>query len=186
MRLRNKFSRWMPPAPKPKWGFRGHVLLVTIVGYLVYLFYVALPFSLLVFVLVPLWMWISKVTSKSEARRLQAKALQRVGEDIGTFARAFNRRAEPFDTWVIRATWDTLIPFVSFEGGHVPLRPTDRLSDDIGIDNEQAYDAVYEVLIRTRRANADWKNNPFYPNDPVTIGDIVRLVSYQPLLAENP
>lgn len=182
MRLRKKFSRWMPPTPKPKRGFRGYVYLLTVLGYLLYLFYLALPISLLVFVLVPLWMWMSKVTSNSETRRLQAKALQRVGEDIGTFALAFDRRAEPFDTWVIRATWDAIIPFVSFEGGHVPLRPTDRLGDDIGIDSEQVYDVVYEVLIRAGRANADWINNPYVHKDPETIGDIVRLVTYQPLV----
>jgi hypothetical protein len=52
---------------------------------------------------------------------------QRPGEDIGTFARAFDRRAEPFDPWVVRATWDALVPYVTHGDWHVPLRPTDRL-----------------------------------------------------------
>ena len=44
------------------------------------------------------------------------------GEDIGTFARAFDRRSEPFDPWVVRATWDALLPYCGF-----PLRPADRV-----------------------------------------------------------
>jgi hypothetical protein len=70
---------------------------------------------------------------RPQMRRL---ALGRSGEHIGSFARAFNRRREPFDPWVIRATWEALGPYVRLEGKQIPMRPTDRLIQDLSIDPE--------------------------------------------------
>src|SRR5262249_24817516 len=67
------------------------------------------------------------IGAQVNGRRLRRLAEQRPSEDIGTFARAFDRRTEPFEPWLVRATWDALQPYVRFRDGQVPLRPTDRL-----------------------------------------------------------
>ena len=82
-----KFSRWMPPQSA-----------VSVVGwfFFVLIWAVLWPILLLEHFAGPL------------RRHLGQLASDRIGEDIGTFARGFNRRTEPFDPWVVRATWDAL------------------------------------------------------------------------------
>src|SRR4030095_4437057 len=73
------------------------------------------------------------IIAKRNADRYELRlSKERTGEDIGTFARAFDRRSESFDPWVVRATWEALQPYVSF-----PLRPTDRLVEDLCIADEE-------------------------------------------------
>jgi hypothetical protein len=47
---------------------------------------------------------------RSANRAEHAVAEERQGEDIGTFARALDRRTEPSDRWVARAAWDAFSP----------------------------------------------------------------------------
>ena len=70
-------------------------------------------------VAVPLVVAVAVVTVILNARhvkRLMRLADARVGEDIGTFARAFDRRAPEFDPWVVRAVWDALQQHVEARG----------------------------------------------------------------------
>ena len=106
----------------------------------------------------------------------------RVGEDIGTFARAFDRRAPEFDPWVVRAVWDALQQHVEARGRHVPLRPSDQLVAHLDIDADDLEDVAVEAATRAGRNSSDWRANPV--NRPVeTVADLVRLVALQPRVA---
>jgi hypothetical protein len=171
-----KFSRWMPPAANPPMTLAGWFVLVGLAAAAVAAI-VAWPnamglgiVALLIFVLVGTY---------AGNRRLRRLAAERAGEDIGTFARAFDRRAEPFDPWVVRATWDALQPYVTFRGGRVPLRPTDRLVDDLCIDPDDIdFDLVKEVAERSGRSLDQPETNPYYGRVD-TVGDFVRFISCQ-------
>jgi len=111
--------------------------------------------------------------------RLARLARQRRGEDIGTFARAFDRRAPGFDPWVVRAVWDALTPWTQLRGGdRLPLRPADVI-DELGCVDEDLDDVVYEATIRSQHALDDVTANPYYGHVS-TVGDLVGFITRQP------
>jgi len=123
-------------------------------------------------------LWTTSVVTDN--RRLRRLAGDRVGEDIGTFARAFDRRREPFDPRVVRAVWDALQPYVAFSGGSVPLRPTDRIDEDLNIDADDIdMGVLQEIAERVGRTLENVEANSIYGH-VATVGDLVRLVSAQP------
>jgi hypothetical protein len=118
--------------------------------------------------------------SRHANRYLRRLAGERTGEDIGTFAHGFDRHAEPFDPWVIRATWDALAPYLVFSEGRVPLRPTDRLEEDLRIDLDDIhFDLLHGVATRSGHSLDDCESNPFY-GKVTTVGDFVRFITWQP------
>jgi hypothetical protein len=114
-------------------------------------------------------------------RHLRRLAVERVGEDFGSFARAFDSATEPVDPKVLRATWDVLEPYVKFREGRVPLRPTDRLAVELFMDGMDFDWLVDKVAAKSGRS--------INPNDPrlfgcvETVGDLVGLITSQPLVA---
>jgi hypothetical protein len=113
-------------------------------------------------------------------RYLRQIAAKRLNEDIGTFARSFDRRNEPFDPWVVRATWDALQPYVTFRDGRLPLRPTDHLADDLSIADEDLEDIIADkVAHRSGRSLDSLESNPYF-GKVATVGDFVRFMSSQP------
>jgi hypothetical protein len=174
-----RFSRFMPPMPQREPSFVGGLVL-------------AAPGLGFGFVLVryprvtgPLVVALAAVTVALNARhgkRLTRLADARRGEDIGTFARALDRRAPEFDPWVVRAVWDALQPHVEVRGRHVPVRPGDRLVADLGIDGEEIEDVAVAAATRAGRNRSDWRANAV--NGAVeTVGDLLRLVALQPRVA---
>jgi hypothetical protein len=166
-RQSSKFSRWMPPVTEPRpsefaWGI-GALLLPRL--------------WVLLAAIRPL---VLGVHSRLE-RQIRRVAAERAGEDIGTFARAFDRRAEPFDPWVVRSTWDALQPYLAFSGGCVPLRPTDRLGEDLLVDlDDVSFDLIPAVARRSGHTLENAKSNPLY-GKIVTVGDLVRFITLQPM-----
>ena len=68
-------------------------------------------------------------------RQLLGLAAQRPDDSICTFARAFDRRT--MDAWIVRATWEEIQSYlVEVDGRPFPVRATDRLADDLFIDEE--------------------------------------------------
>ena len=88
-------------------------------------------------------------------RRLQVMAARRQGESICTFVRAFDCRA--FDTWVLRATYEQLTAYVGF-----PVRPDDRLVEDLTIDSEDLNDLAEEIGGAAGRSMEDTADNPWF------------------------
>ena len=114
-----------------------------------------------------------------DLRRWRARGASRRGEDIGTFAKAFDRKGPaPFDPRVVRATWDALAVELEPGGPRVPVRPTDDLERDFEIE----YVDVLATAIAQRagRASIAWQARPSLLDDVRTVADLVRVVSRQP------
>ena len=179
MERMRQFSRWMPPSPTNKVSPAGWFAI----GLLIMLLLLAVVFTrrgrFIAAVLLPVFLIGSLVID----RRLKNLAASRSGEDIGTFARAFDRRNEPFDPHVVRAVWDALQPYAKFRGGSVPIRPTDRIDEDLGIDwDDIDMGLAQEVADRVGRSLENIEANPLYGRVS-TVGDLVRLISSQPRTA---
>jgi hypothetical protein len=158
-----KLSRWMPPK-KTYSTFVGWL----VVGILDILFW---PFA-----------FVAQLLTRRQFRELEGA---RSGEDIGTFARGFSREKEAFDAWVIRATWDAVTPYVTFDGRIIPIRSTDRLVEDLHIDPDDIdFDLVVEVADRSHHSLVSPELNPYFGRI-VTVGDLVRFVTLQPSLAKE-
>ncbi len=178
-----KFSRWMPPAPDPRTGildwlmFAGIVAGIgaAIVAWPKTMVFVGVVIGALVAVIVLL----TVIMKPFHDRSLRRRAAERTNEDIGTFARGFDRRAANFDPWVVRASWDALEPYVSYSDGRLPLRLSDRVDEDLGIDPEELEDVVAEIATRTGRSQNRWAANPYYGR-VTTVGDLVNFVACQP------
>ncbi len=175
-----KFSRWMPPASRPPMTLGGWFFLAGLLAGAVAAT-VAWPVVVGFFLGVPVvFMIVGNYVGNRHLRRLAA---ERTGQDLGTFARAFDRRTQPFDPWVLRATWDAFEPYVVFRGGRLPLRPTDRLEEDLRIDpDDLAFDLFQEVAARSGRSLDQPESNPLYGHVN-TVGDFVRFITFQPRVA---
>jgi len=108
---------------------------------------------------------------------METLARARSGEDIGTFARAFDRRQ--VDPWVIRAVWDALQPYVKFRGQHLPLRSSDKLKEDLEIDGDdlvEDVDAIANRIGRARPTKQDYNRAGLV----TTVGQLVMLINGLP------
>lgn len=115
-----------------------------------------------------------------DRRRQRQRRKQRPGEDIGTFARALDRRDPSFDPWVVRATWDALQHEVTMGGREVPIRPSDRLVEDLGCDEEELeLEVVPEIAARCGRSLQHVGTNQMVGRVK-TVADLIRLVARQP------
>ena len=166
-------SRWMPPSPEhPGTAKAVAVLAALSVGTLAAV--VAIPELGLGIAGVALGV---TLLSAAHNRRLRRIAAERPSDDIGTFARRFDRRT--VDPWVIRAVWDAFQPYLAFPGGRLPLRASDRLDDDLRIDPDDIDMLVDEVSARVGRTLKGIKDNPFLGRVR-TVGDVVSLINHQP------
>ena len=170
-----RFSRWMPPpaanaawAPKAK----AAVVVLAAAGILSMAVWPSARIVAAIFfaILVAAW-WLSD-------RRLRLVAVTRPGEDIGSFAKMFDRRRPDFDPWVVRAVWDALQPYRTFRGGVAPLRPSDRLASFMDLDDLD--DILFcDVAERTGRTLDNLALNPRY-GQVETVADLVELFWQQP------
>jgi hypothetical protein len=77
---------------------------------------------------------------------------------------------------VIRATWDAVGLYVKLEGKQIPLRPTDRLVQDLGIDPDDVeWDLIPEVAERSGHSLDQVESNPIGKVE--TVGDFVRFIT---------
>jgi hypothetical protein len=109
---------------------------------------------------------------------MRAQAATRAGEDVGTFAQAFDRHRPDFDPWVVRAVWDALQPYRTFRGGVAPLRATDELEAFIDLGDLESV-ILDEVAKRTGRTLDNLSANARY-GQVKTVADLVELFWQQP------
>lgn len=114
---------------------------------------------------------------RSEKRRLRELAIERPGESICAFARAFDRRQ--VDAWVIRAVYEEIGGQLAMPG--FPLRPGDDLSKTLNLDGDALdFDIAPAIAERTGRSLADTESNPYF--DKVrTAADLVLFFNAQPI-----
>lgn len=178
------FSRWMPASPQRAMRRRDWLVVTVLVGLLVT--------GLCHLLSRHPWGWllllgfVAAVAEgmRSDDRHLRRLADNRSGEDIGSFARALDRRHQPFDPWVVRAVWDALQAELIVDGKPVPIRPTDCIVEDLRLDWEDLdFDIVETIAPRARCSLQDIERNPLYGR-VVTVGDLVHLLSSQPRRGE--
>src|SRR4051812_34759957 len=107
--MAGKCSRWMPPlagrAPSPaSWAVLGLAAAASL------LYLAQHPIALLCGAAALALIWLlDRQSDRADQRRRATRACERAGEDIGTFARAFDRHGPtPLDPWAVRAVWDAL------------------------------------------------------------------------------
>jgi len=164
----------MPPVERHELGWRT---LVAIIAGAIALAYVVPWLGIAILSVIALAAIGAALHAPRDKRRLRALANSRPGEDIGSFARAFRRAA--VDMWIVRAVWDALTPWTTLPEGRVPLRPTDRLIEDLETDPEDLEDVVGEIASRVGRSleGAQW--HPLY-GGITTISDLVQFLNGQP------
>jgi hypothetical protein len=158
-------SRKMPQvhAPGPSW-----------LGWLLGLAVVSLTLAVLaklwwpLAILVPAAIWgIDAVYFRPRDRRI---AKDREGESICQFARGFDCRS--VDTWIIRAVYEEF-------SGSFPLRPSDRLKEDLHIAGDDVDYAAMHIAKRTGRGLNGSERNPLYGKIK-TLRDVVMFFHHQP------
>jgi hypothetical protein len=163
-----------PPTANNAWELKAKIAVAVLVagGIVSITFWPAARLVAAIFIacLVTAW-WLSD-------RRMRRVAFGRQTEDIGSFAKAFDRRRPDFDPWVVRAVWDALQPYRTFRGGVAPLRPSDRLGSFMDLDDLD--EIVFpEVAERTGRTLDNVAPNRMYGRLE-TVADLVELFWQQP------
>ena len=170
-----RFSRWMSPAAHISWGLKTKVVLIILVLAIIMsiLLWQSARFVAFFVVAIMLFSW---WRSNLHMKRVAAS---RPGEDIGSFAKAFDRHQPDFDPYVIRAVWDALQQYRTFHRGIAPLRPTDRLESFMDLEDLDLV-VIPEVAARTGRTLESAAANPRYGHVE-TVVDIVEFFWKQPL-----
>ena len=168
-----RFSRWMPGRPEDSTLsvpiarlIGGGLLVALLIGMILSPGFRYGLLALSAVVAVGAWV---------EHRRLSRLAAARPGEGLCTFARALDRHE--MDPWIVRATYEELTVHSGREA--LPLRPSDRLEADLGMDWEDVDDALQHIASRVGRSLDDTPRNPLY-GKVTTIGDIMRFIMLQP------
>ena len=167
----------MPKRKEPsKTTWLGWVFLTLYAG--------ALTYCVVVFILHSVWTALgfglfaatiaaSSVFTVRKFRRLRAS---RQVDDIGTFARTVPIRE--LDTWVVRATYEEVAAYLGTDKQPFPVRPADRLKEDLEIDGEDLWDIVVAIVKRCGRTLDDFEKNPLYTKMK-TVEDLIRVVMWQ-------
>lgn len=111
-------------------------------------------------------------------RHFSQQKKERKEESICTFARLLPARDH--DTWVVRATYETLSGIV-----RAPVRPADDLKKDLRIDPDDLDDAVLEIARRSGRSMDRAAVNPHFDR-VATVVDLIAFLEHQPKEANQP
>ena len=172
------FSRWMPPyQPAHPEASSTSIAILAVIGFALLWYLVAHPRAAAGAAVCGLLIAFARLHFNREQMR---RGRARVGEDIGTFARAFDRQASTFDPWVVRAAWDALAPWTLLpDGTRLPLRPTDAI-EDLGCVDDDLEEVIVHAASRARRHLEPASING-YEDRVVTVGDLVDFLARRPL-----
>jgi hypothetical protein len=115
-------------------------------------------------------------------RHLAAMAASREDEGICSFVRALPIRG--LDTWVVRATFEEIQGYLQHGPQGFPLRPSDRLVEDLDIDPEDLEDIAVTIADRAGRTWEGYQANPHYAG-MTTAEDLIEFLSAQPKAQPN-
>jgi hypothetical protein len=170
-------SRRMKQKAKPNIPALGVVFLVTVIVGFLHFVYISSPRAQCVaFCLVCAFCLWTQIENRREWHRLQCLASGRPGESLCKFARGFDRKKT--DTWIIRAVHEELQLFLTLFI-KFPLRVTDLLVEDLGLEVEDVDDLIVNVADRAGRSLEQPECNPYYGNVR-TAADVVQFVNAQP------
>lgn len=119
----------------------------------------------------------SAVSSRKIAESIRVLGHARAGESICTFARALPLR--DLDTWVVRATFEQVRQYLAVNYAAFPLRPSDRLVEDLSIDPEDLDDLASDIAKRTGRSLVGSDTNPYFGR-VISVEDLIQFICAQP------
>ena len=169
-----KPSRTMPATPSTPMTSYG-VLILSFVALIILWFVCLAPMILIPIGVVALALVAFSIANRDRVTRL---ANEREGESICSFARSFERRS--VDTWIIRAVFEELQPYCRSGRRTFALRGTDRLGEDLLIDEDEWGDLACDIAQRVGRSTEDWVKNPLF-GSVETVSDLVAFLGHQPL-----
>ena len=108
----------------------------------------------------------------------KTKKEERKEDSICSFSRALP--AKEHDTWVVRAVYEELARDRGF-----PIRPTDRLDEDLRFDDDDLDELAEEVARRSRRSLDQIEKNPLYKK-VFTVSDMIDFFENQPKETNQP
>ena len=175
--VQRQFSRFMPPLPDTSARWKGRLALAGLAAGLGAAVVAAPVVTVAVISLIALG---SAALERRRAVRMGPLLSSREGEDIGTFALAFDRHRGPLDPWAIRAVWNAIVPLTNTRGQLIPLRPTDRFEQDLEVDPEDIEYEIPKLTAQCQRELTGYAENPYY-RELGTVEGLVRFISAQPL-----
>jgi hypothetical protein len=141
-----------------------------------WLLWAAQPFPVLV--LTAILALVVLIENLRYRRHLRRVVEARAGESLCTYARTLPIR--DLDTWVVRAVFEQLQAHIGDRQGPIPLRPSDRLREDLKIDPDDLDpDLANEIAERSGRTLSQTDANPYYGR-VVTVEDLIRFFCAQP------
>ena len=174
--MQHKASRFMPPvAARPPLGWPARCMLAVFAAALLGALWVH-PFAVGGSALV--LGGVVAALGRREALRLARLAQSRAGESICQFARSIDCRR--VDTWVVRAVYEELQRSLPGKVA-VPLRVTDHLQRDLGLDADDLDFLIEGLAQRAQRCLAHTSGNPLF-GKVATVGDLVEFLQAQPRL----
>jgi len=130
------------------------------------------------------FMWVV-LQRRRDRQNLSRLRITRANESICTFARTLPIRQ--LDTWVVRAVFEELQQHLSvvLKCEEFPLRPSDRLIEDLKIDPDDLdLDLLPEIARKSRRDLTNTTGNPYY--DKVkTVADLIAFLCAQPAVQQE-
>lgn len=175
-----RLSRWIPPAPPRRtrwWAFPVVAGFLLAGGYALLELCLEVhqrPWLISIPLMVAVYVWWAVA---SDRRRRRAEAAKRSAEDICTFVRGFDLRST--DPWILRAVYEEISKYILVDGRPFPIRPDDRLKEDLDLDWEDLeWTLAPDIFHRARRSVDRNKENPFYER-VTTVRDLVRFLQYQ-------
>lgn len=170
-------SRHMPKREQPgKTTWLGWLFLSIFGGALAYCVIALILHSVWTALGLGIFVAAIALSSAITIRKLNRLRESRRGDDICTFARALPIR--DLDTWVVRATYEEVATYMGAEKKPFPIRPSDRLKEDLEIDGEDLAEIAIAIATRSRRTLDDFDKNPVYPKMK-TVEDLIRVIMWQ-------
>lgn len=170
-------SRHMPkePSRKPKWW--GVLIVAIWAGWLIWSVVAIIVHTPLTSIGFALFAVVIATASILTARKLKQLRSSRRGEDIGSFSRSLPIRQ--LDTWVVRAVYEEISAYVGTKDKPFPIRPTDRLAEDLEVDQEDLGDMICSIADRCGRSLGELEKNPIFTTMK-TITDVIQMLMLQP------
>jgi hypothetical protein len=176
-----KASRFMPKVVRKKNYIVGWLIFSPFLLVLLYAFINKPVIVGSVITFLALWIYVANFRLKN---KLQKLAFARENESICTFTQGIDLRL--IDTWVVRAVYEELQSYLSPSCKNFPLRWSDDLIGDLMIDQGDLDDLISSNIVeRTNRSSEPFPNNPYY-GKVKTVGDLVMLINWQPIISINP
>lgn len=174
-------SRFIPAREPTRLGVSGAlVLLAPVVGLAYFVYSSSNQARLITATLFCAFAGYTVVMSRQEKRRFNLMAQSREGESICDFARSFDARQT--DTWIIRAAYEELQSLLKCYVAAFPVRASDSLLKDLGIDEEDVEDLLNDIAERSGRSLTSTDINPYYGRVE-SVSDLVLFINAQPLKA---